>query len=341
MLYVVTGFLWISLLLYLLLAGADFGAGILELFSSPRSKIITRKLMYRIMGPIWEANHMWLIISIVILFVGFPSVYTTVSVHLHIPLVLMLMGIIARGTAFSFRNYDAVKDEMQLVYSRIFVYASIITPLFLGIIAGSIVSGKIDPSANTFMGAYINDWLNWFPLSVGIFTVVICGFLASVYLIGESDTEEQRQLFFKRTRNMNTGAFISGALVLLAARKENVPLYHWLFGNPVSTSAILAALLSLIIFWFRMYKRKPGLLRMLAAFQLTMLFVAVTYSHYPNIILFKNGSSISLTEPGDAHTINVLGWALLIGSIFILPAVFYLIYSFDERKIKPSHLEKE
>ncbi len=334
MLYVVTGFLWISILLYLLLAGADFGAGILEFFSSPKSKIITRKLMYRIMGPIWEANHMWLIISIVILFVGFPAVYTSVSVYLHIPLVLMLLGIIARGTAFSFRNYDAVKDEMQIIYSRIFVYASIITPLFLGIIAGSIVSGKMDPTANTFMDAYIYDWLNWFPLSVGLFTIFICGFLASVYLIGESDTEEQRRLFFKRTRNMNAGAFVSGALVLLAARNENIPLYHWLFGNLVSAAAILFALLSLIIFWLRMYKRKSLLLRFLAAFQVTMLFVAVSYSHYPNIVLLKNGSSISLTEPGDNHTINVLGWALLIGSIFILPAVFYLIYSFDERKTK-------
>ncbi len=341
MLYVVTGFLWISILLYLLLAGADFGAGILELVSSPKSKIITKKLMYRIMGPIWEANHMWLIISIVILFVGFPAVYTAVSVYLHIPLVLMLMGIIARGTAFSFRNYDAVKDEMQIVYSRIFVYASIITPLFLGIIAGSIVSGKIDPAASTFMGAYINDWLNWFPLSVGLFTVFICGFLASVYLIGESDTEEQRLLFFRRTRNMNAGAFISGALVLLAARSENVPLYHWLFGNLVSAVAIISALLSLIVFWFLMYKRKSGILRMLAAFQLTMLFIAVSYSHYPDIVLFKNGTSISLNEPGDNHTIKALGWALLIGSIFILPAVFYLIYSFTEREINSSYNKQE
>lgn len=284
------------------------------------------------MGPIWEANHMWLIISIVILFVGFPAVYTAVSVYLHIPLVLMLMGIIARGTAFSFRNYDAVKDEMQMVYSRIFVYASIITPLFLGIIAGSIVSGKIDPTANTFLDAYIYDWLDWFPLSVGLFTVFICGFLASVYLIGESDTEEQRLLFFRRTRNMNAGAFVSGAMVLIAARSENIPIYHSLFGNRVSSAAIISALLSLVVFWFLMYKRKSGFLRILAAFQLTMIFVAVTYSHYPNIILFKNGTSILLNEPGDNHTINVLGWALLIGSIFILPAFFYLIYSFTETK---------
>ncbi len=332
MLYVVSGFLWISILLYLLLAGADFGAGIVEFFSSPKSKAITTKLMYRIMGPIWEANHMWLIISIVILFVGFPAVYTTVSVYLHIPLVLMLLGIIARGTAFSFRNYDAVKDEMQLVYSRIFVYASIITPLFLGIIGGSIVSGRINPSANNFMDAYIYDWLNWFPLSIGVFTVFLCGFLASVYLIGESDTDEQRRLFFRRTRNMTAGSFISGALVLLAARYENVPVYHHLFGNPVSASAIAVALLSLVFFWFLMFRKKPGWLRILAAFQFTMIFVAVTYSHYPNILLFKDGSSISLNKTASSRTIETLGWALLIGSVFILPAVFYLIYSFTERK---------
>jgi cytochrome bd ubiquinol oxidase subunit II len=140
---------------------------------------------------------------------------------------------------------------------------------------------------------------------------------------------------------MNVGAFATGALVLLAARIENIPVYHWLFGNLVSAVAILLALLSLFLFWFLIYKRKSGLLRVLAAFQLTMIFVAVTYSHYPDIVLLKNGNSIPLNEPGDSHTINVLGWALLIGSIFILPAVFYLIYSFDQRKIKPSHNEHE
>src|SRR5580692_6521972 len=144
MLYVVIAYLWASILLYLLLGGADFGAGILELFTSDENRSNTRKTMYKAIGPIWEANHMWLIIAIVILFVGFPAIYTTMSVHLHIPLVIMLLGIIARGTAFAFRNYDAVKDNMQRVYNKIFVYSSFITPLFLGIIAGSTVSGQID-----------------------------------------------------------------------------------------------------------------------------------------------------------------------------------------------------
>ncbi|RZK64206.1 MAG: cytochrome d ubiquinol oxidase subunit II, partial [Pedobacter sp.] len=119
MIYVVISFLWTAILLYILLGGADFGAGIIELFTSKENRPKTRKTMYNAIGPIWEANHMWLIIAIVILFVGFPKIYTTISVYLHIPLVCMLLGVIARGTAFVFRNYDAVKDEMQRVYTPI------------------------------------------------------------------------------------------------------------------------------------------------------------------------------------------------------------------------------
>jgi cytochrome d ubiquinol oxidase subunit II len=333
MLYVVLIFLWLSVLLYLLLGGADFGAGVLELFSSGKARYITRKTMHRVIGPIWEANHMWLIIAIVILFVGFPAIYTTASVYLHIPLVVMLMGIVARGTAFSFRNYDAVQDEMQTIYSRIFVYASVITPLFLGIIAGTIVSGQIDSRANSFAGAFIFDWLNWFPLSVGLFTVFICAYLASVYLIGETDKEEEKRYFITRTRNMNIGAFASGALVFLAARTEGIPLAEWIFGNSISAIAIISAFLSLIVFWFLLYKSKPRWLRVIAAFQVTMLFVAVTYSHFPNIMLLRGGGKISLMDAVDGKTIGSLGWALLIGSLFILPAFLYLLYTTEEKDI--------
>src|ERR1700748_157175 len=183
MLYVVIGFLWLALLLYLLLGGADFGAGIIELFSTGDNKAKTRKVSYEAIGPIWEANHMWLIIAIVILFVGFPGIYATMSVYLHIPLVIMLMGIIARGTAFAFRNYDAVVDNMQKVYNKVFVYSSFITPLFLGIIAGSAVSGRIDVNAYDFPSAYIFSWLNWFSVTIGLFTAALCGFIAAIFLI--------------------------------------------------------------------------------------------------------------------------------------------------------------
>jgi cytochrome d ubiquinol oxidase subunit II len=96
MVYVVIAYLWTAILLYLLLGGADFGAGIIELFTSDNNKNKTSITMSRTIGPIWEANHMWLIIVIVILFTGYPDIYATVSTYLHIPLLIMLLGIIAR-----------------------------------------------------------------------------------------------------------------------------------------------------------------------------------------------------------------------------------------------------
>src|ERR1700733_8715060 len=111
MLLVVIGFLAVSLLFYCVLGGADFGAGALEFFVPEKNRKRHEELVNKAMGPVWEANHIWLIILIVILFNAFPKVYAQYSIYFHIPLTLMLIGIVFRGCAFSFRNYDAVKDD--------------------------------------------------------------------------------------------------------------------------------------------------------------------------------------------------------------------------------------
>src|SRR3984885_8805470 len=191
MLYIVITFLFLAIVLYFLLGGADFGAGIIELFTSDKNKSRTRKTSYQAIGPVWEANHMWLIIAVVIMFVGFPVIYSDMCTYLHIPLLIMLLGITARGTAFSFRNYDAIKGERtQNIYNHVFVYSSFITPLFLGIIAGSAISRQIDLHPATFLSGYIFSWLNYFSVAVGLFTVALSGYLAAVYLIGEAEDDD-------------------------------------------------------------------------------------------------------------------------------------------------------
>jgi cytochrome d ubiquinol oxidase subunit II len=331
MLYVVIVFLWTSILLYLLMGGADFGAGIIELFTADKNVVQTRKTLYKAIGPIWEANHMWLIIAIVILFVGFPVIYSTMSIYLHIPLTVMLLGIIARGTAFTFRNYDAVVDDMQHTYNRVFAWSSFITPLFLGIIAASAVSGKIDLQAHTFLTAYIFSWLSWFTVSVGLFTVAICGFLAAIYLIGETESELETRRFIRTAIIMNVAAVVCGAFVFLSAYLEKISLLSWIFGNPVGLAAIGAATISLILLWYLLYKGKTKVIRILAGFQVSMILLAVTFNHFPHIVLVKQGY-LSLTEhKANDKSISTLGYALLIGSLFILPSLGYLIYSFQKR----------
>ncbi len=330
--YIVITYLWLAILLYLLLGGADFGAGIIEMFTSPRNIRRTRKTLYHAIGPIWEANHMWLIIAIVILFVGYPLIYSVLSVYLHIPLLMMLMGIIARGTAFVFRHYDAVRDDMQKIYNRVFVWSSFITPLFLGIIAGSTVSGHIDLEANTFLDAYIFTWLNWFSLAVGLFTVALCGFLASVYLIGEADDEIDKQRFIRKARSLNIITVCAGILVFVAAVFDEIPLMNWVFGDSVGLAAVILATVSLVFMWRWIDTKILMIPRILVAFQVTMILLAISYAHFPDFVILENGNDLSLLEEqAPQKTISALGWALLLGSIFILPALFYLYYSFQKK----------
>jgi len=328
---VVIAFLCLAILLYFLLGGADFGAGIIELFTSTKNRSRTRKTMYHAIGPVWEANHMWLIIAIVILFVAFPLIYTSMSVHLHIPLAIMLIGIIARGTAFVFRHYDAVKDDMHWLYNRIFRYSSFLTALFLGILAGSVISGKIDPLANNFADAYIYGWLNWFSIAVGLFTTALCGFLAAIYLIGECKTEEDKKRFIKKAEYMNVAAVVFGAMVFGTAWLEDVPLMNWVVYNSVGLTAVVLASLSLVLLWYLLLKGKTKILRLLAGFQVTMILVAISYAHFPNFIRLKGGGSISLYEViAPEKTVQSLGWALILGSFLILPFLGYLFYKFQQ-----------
>jgi cytochrome d ubiquinol oxidase subunit II len=332
MLYFVIFFLWVSLLVYLLMGGADFGAGILELFFSRKFKSQIRDNSYHAIGPIWEANHMWLIIALVIMFVGFPNIYSTVSVFLHIPILIMLLGIIARGTSFTFRHYDAVDDNWQVIYNKIFAWSSFITPLFLGIIAGSAVSRSIDTQNASFTSAYIYSWLNWFSVSTGLFTVAICGFLAAIYLSGEVTDLNQRKSYRYQGNVMIVAMLFCAAAVFIAAERGSIPLLQWIFGNYYSLTAVILAEISLLILWYLLNKGKIRYVRFLAAFMVTALLIAVTYDHFPNIILLKNGKDLSLlAHDSPQKTIHILGLALLLGSLLILPSLVYLVYSFRKK----------
>ncbi len=331
MIYVVIGFLWLSICLYVILGGADFGAGIVELFTRKKNRPKTQVIMYESIAPVWEANHMWLIIAIVILFVGFPEIYTTLSTYLHIPLVLMLIGIIARGTAFTFRHYDAVKDEWQRLYTQIFYFSSLLTPFFLGLIAAATISHSINPDAKGFLDLYIFSWLNWFGVAVGLFTVSICAYLASVFALRETVDRLELNLMIKKSKQTMIFVVITGALVFLTAYLSDIPLIMWVFSKPLGMMATAFATICLLLILRAMNIKKLLPVRALAGFQVIMILIAATYQHNPNIILFGNGQHLSLLEHVAApKTISALGWALILGSIFILPFLFYLMASFSK-----------
>jgi len=325
MLYVVTVFLALSLLAYALLGGADFGAGIIEIFSGK----VTKKTITHAIAPVWEANHMWLILMVVILFVGFPLIYSQMSLYLHIPLLILLVGIILRGSAFTFRHYDAVIDKSQDHYTFIFKLSSVISPLFLGIITGAMILGKINPDPDSFYEGFIQPWLNSFCLMLGIFTCCLFAFLAAVYLIGEAENTFIRNRFLKFARNANIATVVSGALVFVFAELNGLPLVRMFLDNPGALTAVILATLSLPLLWWSLVQSQIVLPRILAGFQTMMILGAWFWDQYPAVLRYSTGDYLSLfNSAAPEATMQQLSLALLIGSLLILPALFFLMKTF-------------
>ncbi|HLA79552.1 MAG TPA: cytochrome d ubiquinol oxidase subunit II, partial [Vicinamibacteria bacterium] len=135
------GVLMAALVIYALGGGADFGGGVWDLLASGPRAASQRRTIEQAIGPIWEANHVWLILVIVVLFVAFPPGFAALGTALHIPLALMLIGIVLRGSAFAFRSYGAASDLEARRWGRVFAVASLVTPLTLGWSVGAVASG--------------------------------------------------------------------------------------------------------------------------------------------------------------------------------------------------------
>lgn len=200
----------------------------------------------------WEANHMWLIIVVVILFVGFPAVYSTMLTYLHLPVTALLVGIVIRGTAFTFRHYDAIKDNSQKYYELLFKLSSLWTSFFLGVTMGAMVYGRIDPDGTSFVKQFVSPWFNPFCISIGIFTCCIFAFLAAVYLIGESDDDESRKVFIKIGKVLNLLTVITGGTVFLTGRNNSFHLLEMFLNSTFAAPS--ASLLR------RFHSRYSGLL---------------------------------------------------------------------------------
>src|SRR6266567_694054 len=189
------GILWLGLIAYAVLGGADFGAGIWNLFAvGPQAKRQIQ-LINKALGPVWEANHVWLIFLIVGLFSVFPSAFAILSIALFIPLTIALIGIVLRGSAFIFRTY-AIDTTAPITtwWSRVFSTTSLVTPFFLGAAAAAVASGKIEVTSGNVQTDLGAAWTTPFALTIGAMAISLCASLAAVYLTVEAHNDHDETL---------------------------------------------------------------------------------------------------------------------------------------------------
>ena len=322
---IIAGVMVASLVLYALLGGADYGGGVWDLFAfGPRARR-QRELIAEAISPVWEANHVWLILVIVVLFTAFPPAFATIATALHIPLTLMLIGIVLRGTAFTFRTYDVQRDDVQRRWSLVFSIASIITPILLGTILGAIASGTIRVENGAVASGFVNPWLAPFPLSVGFFALALFAFLAAVYLTVEAREQELQEDF--RWRALLSGVIVGIlALTVFILAKTGAPTVRagisrtwWALGLHLLTAIFATS--AFVALWTRRYR----LARFCAAAQVTMILLGWAFAQFPNIVEPDITISSGAAPP---LTLELLLGALILGAIVLFPSYFYLFRIF-------------
>lgn len=332
MLQLIIIILGVSFLLYTILGGADFGAGIVESFAGRRQEPTISKAI----APVWEANHIWLILAVVILFTGFPAVYASLSLVLHIPLMLVLLGIICRGTAFTFRHYDAVQDRSHRWYGWLFRTSSFITPLFLGMTLGAMILGRItfEPSAG-FYAMFLRPWLNIFCLVMGIFSICLFGYIAAVFLVGEAGDEGSWRKYVRLSKRFLVATVLSGIAVFAAAEREGHPLFDEFIHSrrSIAMLALALVLVPVMLYFLNRKHNKTVYLRIATGIQCSSILAGWFYIQYPVLIQVSNGQHLTFfnTAAPDA-TLKQLLIALVAGLVLVVPAFLYLFRVFKVKK---------
>jgi len=317
------GVLLAALGFYALGAGADFGAGVWDALAFGRTGARQRDVIAHAIGPIWEANHVWLVLAVVLLFVGFPIAFAALATALHVPLTLALVGIVLRGAAFTFRTYDRPDRRVQRRWSRVFAMASIVTPVMLGVCVGATLTGRlrVDVANGGLPNDFVGPWLAPFPFALGLLVLALFAFLAATYLTLETADAELRRAF--RARAI-AAAVVSGALawscLLLAARAA--PRVHEgllaggraLAFQGVTAAAAIAAIVALA-------RGRWLLARAAAALQVLLIVAGWGLAQYP-ILIEPDVTIWNAAAPREV--IRPLLVALALGALVLFPSLVWL-----------------
>jgi cytochrome d ubiquinol oxidase subunit II len=313
-----------ALNLYALSGGADYGGGFWDLLARGPRAGKQRALIAHAIGPIWEANHVWLILAIVMLFTGFPPAYARITTVLHVPLLLMLLGVIARGAAFAFRSYGDPAREMERPWGAVFAVASLLTPLLLGVILGAIAAGRVIPP--TGAGIFLTSWWSPFPFAVGLYVLGMFAFLAAVYLAVEAEGE-LREAFRRRALASELVLGALAALVLLTAARHAPGILHDLTLTPWSWALHAVTALAALTVLGGLWSRRYGVARAAAVVQVSLIVWGWALSQFPYLV----PPDLSLaTAAAPAVTLRLLLGILAGGSVLLVPAFFYLFRIFGK-----------
>jgi cytochrome d ubiquinol oxidase subunit II len=324
----VAGMLWVGVTAYAVFGGADFGAGFWSLVAGGDSRgRRARGLIDWAIGPVWEANHVWLIFVLVVLWTGFSLAFESIFSTLFIPLSLAALGIVLRGSGFAF-HHTARRVRGRAIAERLFGVSSLLTPFFLGTVVGAIAAGRV-PVGNA-VGDAVTSWLNPLSLLIGALFVATSAYLAAVFLVSDArraGADDLERYFASRAlaTAVATGALAIAGLVALRADARYV--YDGLTGDglPLVIVSLLCGAAVLVLLR-RGARRGPRPLAVGAVVAVVWGWGVAQHPYLlPQVLTIDAGAA-----PSD--TLTALLIVLAIAVVLVLPSIG-LLFTLTQRNL--------
>ncbi|BCI51755.1 cytochrome D ubiquinol oxidase subunit II [Mycolicibacterium litorale] len=312
--------MFLGVVVYALFGGADFGSGFYDLTAGDaRSGAKVRTLVDHSIGPVWEANHVWLIYILVIWWTGFPATFAAATTTLFIPLALALAGIVLRGASFAFRKYSETVSQARL-FGAIFAASSLISPFFLGTVAGAIASGRVPAEG---YGDRVGSWLNPTSLVGGCLAVATCVFLAGVFLTADADRAGDTDLadgLRRRTLGVGvvTGLVVFAGLYPVTRDAPTLAAGLRTHAAPLLVVALLAGVAAL---WL-VFRRRYAISRVPAAVAVASVITGWGVGQYPWLLV----DEVTIDDAAGAQaTLVGLLIVVALAGVIVLPSLAYLL----------------
>jgi cytochrome d ubiquinol oxidase subunit II len=325
---IVAGVLLAALVVYALSGGADFGGGMWDMLArGPRARA-QRHAIEEAIGPIWEANHVWLILVVTVLFTAFPPAFAAVMIALHIPLTAVLLGIVLRGSAFVFRKYDRPDDAVHRRWSTVFGAASALTPFFLGLCLGGVASGEIRVAAGQVTSGFLAGWTSPFALGCGLLAQALFGFLAAVYLTVDTARAPALQADFRRRGLVAGAVLIVVGLGVFGLARAGAPVIAQGLTGPRGRWVVLVATVTALAALGLLWAGRFAAARAAAILEVALIVVGWGLAQYPHLVVADLTIEGSRAAPA---TLVWLLWALAAGAVLLFPSFAYLYWVFKAR----------
>ncbi len=328
-----SGAMLVSLVFYALLGGADFGGGVWDLLSRGRRAADQRRLVASAIGPVWETNHIWVIVAVVVLFTAFPRAFAVVSTALFVPVTLLLAGIVLRGAGFAFHSYRLHGEGEPGRWGAVFAAASLLSPVLLGATIGAMSSGRIRTDSLLFTGD-ASAWLAPYPLSVGLLTLAVFSYIAAVYLILETPDPGLQDDFRARALGSAAATAFLCVLVPVLARSGAPDFYKALTGSDWSVPLVILTGTSALGAYVALHLRVFSLARACAALQSALVILGWGLAQFPflvrpNLSVYDAAASPSM--------LRLMIYALAAGAVFLFPSVYLLFRIFKKDALSGRH----